>query len=78
MQFLPIPLASLMRPTSSYQPSIGQCKIFNNSVMCLALSRDFQKYCFCVKLNEVKSVELEMKKLENTDTTISSSSEEEI
>lgn len=62
MQFLPFPITNLVRPIS-YTSSVSQCNIFNNSVMCLALSLDFKKYSFCVKVNELVSVESEMKKL---------------
>ena len=62
MQFLPAPIPNLLRPIP-YKPSVSQCKIFNNSVMCLALSMYFKKYCFCVKVNELVSVESEIKKL---------------
>ncbi len=54
MQFVPLPLVTLVRPT--YSPiSLPQGKHFFIVVMSFALASDFKKYVLAFTLNELSS-----------------------
>lgn len=77
MQFVSIPMPTILRPTIC-PISLPQSTSLFNPVMSYALAADFKKYALAYVLNELPSSEKEDKRSENVDTSISTSSFEEI
>lgn len=61
MQFLPLPLMTLLRPTFCPM-TLQQSNFYFILVMTLALSADFKKYTLAFTLNELCSSEKDDKK----------------
>jgi hypothetical protein len=77
MQFVSFPMPTVFRPAVCPLPLL-QSTPFSNPVMSYALAADFKKYAVAYVLNDLPSSEKEEKKSENADTSISTSSFEEI
>lgn len=77
MQFVSFPIPNVFRPAIC-PISLPQSTYFSNPVMSYALSADFKKYAVAYVLNDLPSSEKDEKKSENADTSISTSSFEEI
>ena len=77
MQFVSFPMPSIIRPAVC-PISLPQSTSFYNPVMTYALAADFKKYTLAYVLNDLTTSEKEEKKSENADTSISTSSFEEI